>query len=390
MLKRNDKCSCGSGKKYKNCCMNKLNKQDRALEMNDKALEKKKEKNDRNYRDAIIKLNECIEDLIVKNKDIAEHEKLARKNFFNEKNEDNFVANRFFASYFSYDYSIGRDLTPALYVINNYRFTNEERNIIYNCVRSYTSLFVIDKISGNEVIIKDLFTQKLYNTLDAKILGDFKVGDYIIARPVLIHGTYSLIDLTIRIQEDTKNVIYDNLVDAYLKNTGYTEIKKDIEVYVALNSLYFYLYMIQLLELSNYGGASTEETGDVEVVSDEEESDLVEEVSIDNSENSIANESKIEENTSSVENGLNSDDKVLEMVKSVVSDESELSEISGIWNKAVGSLKITGTENGWAAGLEYNFRKSKGESVTQNDIAKKYGVSSSTLAKRNKEISSVL
>ena len=38
----------------------------------------------------------------------------------------------------------------------------------------------------------------------------------------------------------------------------------------------------------------------------------------------------------------------------------------------------------------YYYRKSIGESITQNSIAQKYDVSTSTLAKRNKEILAVV
>lgn len=386
MLKRNDKCSCGSGKKFKNCCMNKSNIEDRVFQINDKALEKKKEKNDKKYRETILKLNDCIENLIEVDETVANAEKEARKEFFNDKNIDNFVANRFFASYFSYDYAVGKNTTPAILAMSKYKFTNDERRIIGNCVNSYTSLFEINKISGNEVVIKDLFTEKLYKTLDAKILGDFSVGDYIIARPVFIDDAYSLIDLTIRIQEDTKDVIYTNLVEAYKKNSGNTEIKKDIEIFVALNSLYFYLYMIQLLELSNYGNPEQSAGSDKDVKNDE----VAENTESDSKKTDSLEENKASgsENNSKVE--ISSDDKVMALVSDVVKDSSIIGEILSIWSKIQGSLKITGAENGWAAGLEYYYRKSIGESITQNDIAKKYSVSTSTLAKRNKDISSVL
>lgn len=366
--------------------MNKENKQDKVFEINNKALEKKKEKNDKIYREAILKLNECIEDLIQKHPEIEEKEKEARKDFFNEKNEDNFVANRFFASYFSYDYAIGKDTTPAIMALNNYKFGNTDRRVIYNCIKSYTSLFVIDKIHGKEVVIKDLFTQKLYNTLDAKILGDFNVGDFIIARPVLIEDTYCLIDLTIRIQKETKDLIYDNLVQAYKKSYGYDDIKSDIEYFVALNSLYFYLYMIQLLEMSNYGTAEKSEE-----ISDSKAESKVEEVeSISSDEKSKEDTSSKAEDSKDEEVLSNEDDVVISLIKENIGDNAMFDAVVSLWNQVSSNLKITGAENGWAAGLEYNYRKSIGDSSTQNDIAKKYGVSTSTLAKRNKEIASAM
>lgn len=144
--------------------------------------------------------------------------------------------------------------------------------------------------------------------------------------------------------------------------------------------------MIQLLELSNYGNPEQSAGSDKDVKNDE----VAENTESDSKKTDSLEENKASgsENNSKVE--ISSDDKVMALVSDVVKDSSIIGEISSIWSKIQGSLKITGAENGWAAGLEYYYRKSIGESITQNDIAKKYSVSTSTLAKRNKDISSVL
>ena len=46
----------------------------------------------------------------------------------------------------------------------------------------------------------------------------------------------------------------------------------------------------------------------------------------------------------------------------------------------------TGSESGWAAAIEYDVKKGIDDSVTQEQIAKKYNVSARTLGKRYKEL----
>ena len=380
MLKRNDKCYCGSGKKYKNCCMEK-DKLGKVQQMNNDALDKKKARIDKKYTESIVKLSAYLEELILNNESFAKYEEEARKAFFDEKSETTMVANRFFASYFSYDYLIGREMTPALYVLNKKKFSNAEKKVIYNCVNSYPSLFEIDSISGREVVIKDAFSGRKFSTLDSKILGEFNKGDYIIARPVLIEDTYILIDLTIRIQNETKDVIYNSIMEAYEANKT---SNMSIEYFVYMNTLFFYKYMVQLLQMSNYAEEveGAEENNDTEDIEAEELVEKAAKISEENIE-----EVKESENT---EEASEETDEVAKLVQANIEDKSILEGALNVWKTVASKTEITGSENGWAAGLEYHYRKSLGETVTQNEVAKNYGVSSSTLAKRNKEITAIV
>ncbi|MBC2575398.1 SEC-C domain-containing protein [Peptostreptococcus canis] len=357
MLKRNDKCHCGSGKKYKKCCM-ESDKAKAAKEKKDNILEQKKEKADKLYTDSILKLSAYLEEFINENEEFAKMEEKTREDFFDDMIVRNIAANRFFASYFSYDCYVDENNTPAMYVLKNKNFTKEESNIVVNCINSYPSLFEIARAEDKMVVIKDIFTGIEYNTLDSKILGDFEVGNYLLGRPVRIGDIYILIDLTIRIQEETKNVIYNTLMDVYNKNK---ESVPSIEYFVFINSLFFYKYMLQLLQLSDYKDEELEES-----LNDMEDSDD-KDVNLENEEDSL-----------------------IKLLSDNVEDESALQGMIEIWNKISSSANYKGFENGWAAGLEYYYRKENGIGGTQNAVANVYGVSTSTLAKRNKEISALV
>ena len=366
MLKRNDLCHCGSGKKYKNCCLEK-DRLGRVDELNKKALLDKKDKIDRKYTTTIVKLGSHLEELIEKDDNFAKMEEESRNDLFGDMLTSNIASNRFFASYFSYDYMMDRDTTPALYTINKFRFSQEERNIVHSCVNSYPSLFTIDKIGEVEVVVKDMFTGHEYKTLDSKILGNFAIGDYILGRPVKIGDIYVLIDLTIRIQEETKNMIYDAIMKAYEENK---EKVVSLEYFVAMNSLFFYKYMLQLLQISDYKDNDLEESLN----------------SIEDQDDSIAS---VESSGIDMER-KNEDTAVLEQIlKEKILDEDIYKGVMRLWLDIADKMSIGGSENGWAAGLEYYYKKQNGIVATQSAIAKEYGVSTSTLAKRNKEISAV-
>lgn len=376
MLKRNDKCYCGSGKKYKNCCMEK-DKEQKILRLNNEALDSKKEKIDKKYTGAIIKLSGYLEELIVGDEKFAKYEEEARNAFFDDNIENNMIANRFFASYFSYDYAIGRDVTPAVYVANTKKFTNSEKQVINSCVNSYPSMFEIDSISGREVIIKDVFSNRKFNTLDSKILGEFNVGDYILARPIYVEDTYVLIDLTIRIQKETKDIMYNSIMEAF-ETSKKANPNLSIDYFVMLNTLFFYKYMIQLLQASSYSEAKEELL----------EAAGSEEVEVKNEEVEQSSEKDVE--AGKVEEASKEDDKVAGLIRENMSGSEHLEGALNMWNSVSSKIQLTGSENGWAAGFEYYYRKANGENVTQNEVAKGYGVSSSTLAKRNKEISALV
>ena len=57
------------------------------------------------------------------------------------------------------------------------------------------------------------------------------------------------------------------------------------------------------------------------------------------------------------------------------------------WNEfkeANGEVK--GSENGWAAAVEYYIKKDAGEAITQAEVSEKYEISPRTLGKRYKEL----
>ena len=128
--------------------------------------------------------------------------------------------------------------------------------------------------------------------------------------------------------------------------------------------------MLQLLQISDYKDNELEETLE----------------SIEDQEDKVATL----ESSKVVREGQNEDTLNLDHIfKEKIKDEEIYKGIMRLWIDIADKINIGGSENGWAAGLEYYYKKQNDIAATQSAIAKEYGVSTSTLAKRNKEISAV-
>lgn len=388
MLGRNELCHCGSGKKYKKCCMEK----DLAKKAKE-AFEDKKNRIREAYASTVTKLNEKVDALLLSNEEYKSREDSCREEFFgvfsdndslNEARKDSTsAANRFFASYFIYDYPIVDNVSFAEMAVRGGDFTQEELNIVDALINSYPGMYDIAKKDEDFIVLRDSLSGKEYTTIDGELLKDFEIGDTILGRPVKIEDSYLLIDMTIRILPSIKEVISSNLVKEYEKLDSN---KIGMDTFISLNSLYFYRYMVYLLDTieSDKEGNNSES---VDILK-EDSSESNEKVDTSDLDGILDDEKEVLDKMSESELGIS--EKIADIIKNKVSDSQELKDILNTVDIVSKNIAISGKEEGWAAGFEYYFKKSSGISTTQGELAKKYGVSASTLARRYKEIDAVL
>ena len=68
-------------------------------------------------------------------------------------------------------------------------------------------------------------------------------------------------------------------------------------------------------------------------------------------------------------------------------EEEYLKSCIDFWNEFKNTNgEVKGSENGWAAAIEYHIKKVNGQTITQAQISKKYEISPSTLGKRYKDL----
>lgn len=341
MLGRNDLCPCGSGKKYKRCCLNKDIASERAG--------RKVGLSQKQYYELYSKLYEFSKDERFK----AEYDRARETFFIIEDEEVNSKFERFFNTYFIQDHIMENKkvMTVEFFEENKENLDMSERDILRSLFESYVSVYEVKEIQEERILLKDCLNDIELYTEDINLLKDFKVGSPMIARVVKVGGVNVLIDITISISEAIKDTIVNDIKALFAQ---YEDIYKDMKTFLIHHTHILYKYIQQLLEpsiaeyLKNQRAEKASKAETVEV--------------------------------------CENDDKVITMLKQNIEDELLQSGID-FWNGYEASNgEVKGAENGWAAGVEYYVKKEAGQSITQAQIAKKYEISPSTLGKRYKDL----
>lgn len=343
MLGRNELCPCGSGMKYKKCCLNK-----------DVVLERAGRKvvlSQKQYSELYTKIYEYSR----QDKFKEEYEKAKEMFYIVEDEAINEKFERFFNTYFVQDHIMEskKVMTVAFYEDNRDKLDTHEVEILRSLFESYVSIYEVKEILDGKILLKDCLSDNEVYTEDVNLLKDFKVGSCMIARIVTIDDTSILIDVTISISESVKDVISNDIMYLFKQ---YEDLYKDIKTFLIHHTHILYKYMQQLLDpnVAEYLRKQKEERM-----------------------NKISEEVAI-----SVED----DCKVCSVLRRNVEQEN-LDACIEFWNeykKANGDVK--GSENGWAAAVEYHINKVNGKNITQAQISKKYEISPSTLGKRYKDL----
>lgn len=338
ILNRNDKCYCGSGKKYKNCCMEKDIERERHTR---RLTEAQKQ-----YAEIYTKIcNYSREDKFKESMESAEE-------IFYMLNSENVKSrfNKFFNTYFISDFVLDNANTITQLYFQENKTTENEKRIMQSMINSFVSIYTIEKKEKERVILKDCFLDEEIITDDINLLKDFSEGDSIIARVVEVSGVNLLIDITVKIVDTTRQFMVDDIERVFKQNESDWPNKK---IFLAYSTHIFYRYLQQLL--------------------DEEVSNYVRE--------SILNKSK-ELKDSNIEE----DNSVRSIINRLVEDEYKEKCLS-FWSEYEEThSEIKGSEFGWAAAIEYTVKKEEGISTTQAQVSKKYEVSPSTIGKRAKEL----
>lgn len=333
---RNDLCYCGSGKKYKNCCM-------------DKDLQK--ERHERRLKEAQKQYAEIYAKLYAysRKEEFKNEYKRAEEIFYILDNEEVKIKfERFFETYYMQDHitESGKVIATKFYNDPEIKLTNNEKLILQSIGNSYISIYDVMKVESDKILLKDCFTGEELYTEETKLLNGFVEGESLMARVVEVSGVNLLIDITVKIIANVKDFIVNDI------NRLFKQYEKDcpnMKLFLSYHTYIFYRYMQQLLDeassaaMRNESGQKKEEPKDNTVVS------ILE---------SIADKECLE--------------KCIETWKSYEESNSE----------------IKGSEYGWAAAVEYFVKKEAGENITQAQISKKYEISPSTLGKRYKELKS--
>ena len=208
MLGRNELCPCGSGKKYKRCCLNKDVVVDRAGRKVGTAQKQ--------YSELYTRIYEYSR----QDKFKEEYEKAKEMFYIVDDEALNSKFDRFFNTYFIQDHIMEskKVMTVAFYEDNRDKVNTNEVKILRNLFESYVSVYEVKEVLDGKILLKDCLTEREVYTEDVKLLADFKVGSSMIARIVDVEDTSILIDITISISDAVKEVIVNDIKTEIIKN----------------------------------------------------------------------------------------------------------------------------------------------------------------------------
>lgn len=341
MIGRNELCPCGSGKKYKKCCLqkNKLIEITKNKTLYAKGL----------YENIENKINEYSR------KEIFSKELNRCKDKFYISDNTDIKINKLFNTYFIYDFitSSNKRLINLFIDENQFTLNKIQKNILRGILKSNISLFNVEQTSITKSIVRDCFTNERITIEDIDLFNNFKSGENIIARLVNIQGMNILVDYCIGLSDENLHIIVDNIKSIYEKQN---KDFKNIKEFLLNNSDLIYQFTQQIL--LNDASYIVKPLNVNNELNDNEEENIQKEDSID----------------------------ICSILKNNI-EEKYLQKSMDLWKSFTDMRKsIKGSENGWAAAIEYYIKKDAGETITQVEISKKYEISPRTLGKRYKEL----
>lgn len=211
MVGRNDLCPCGSGKKYKKCCLVK----DEAKEI---------------AKNRIINGTKKFEGVIQKIKEFSNREEYKdyKNKFEIEFGISNYILENITNVYYLTNYKYNKQTSIMMdYFNRNKNILNKnELSIVENTLNSYMSIYQVKEKDINKILIKDILLDQNVYVEDIELFSVFDVGDYILARIISIDATKIFLDRTTKIDEDTKDKIKKCLESRYEETKKKVKTKK--------------------------------------------------------------------------------------------------------------------------------------------------------------------
>lgn len=338
MIGRNELCPCGSGKKYKKCCLQK----NQSIEFT---------RNKILYAKGLYKNMENKIYEYSKASSLEEHREKCIKKFYISQ-ESNLKIDKLYNTYLIYDYrnDNGNIIINMFSKDNKLALNTSQKNILSSMIKSNVSIFKIEDMTTTKMTIRDYFTDNKLIVEDVDLFKSLNVNENIIGRFVNIQGMNILVDDFVKVSNANIKIILENIKQLYKQNNNMKSIKEML-IY---NSDLIYKFAQQIIL--------------------NDESYIVTPLSF-NMDNINSNKSDCEQNQN-----------IYDILKNNI-EEKYLQKGLDLWKEYSKSNKsIKGSENGWAAAVEYYIKKDAGETITQAQVSEKYEISPRTLGKRYKQL----
>ena len=338
MIGRNELCPCGSGKKYKKCCLQK----NQSIEFT---------RNKILYAKGLYEnMENKIYEYAKSSSFYGDRQKAIQQ--FHISQDSNLKIDKLYNTYFINDYKTinGNTIIERFADNNKLTLNKSQRNVLLSMIKSNIGIFKIEDINATKTILRDYFTDNKITVEDVNLVKNLNKDDSIISRIVNVKGMNIFVQDYVKVTKENMKIILENIKQLY---NNYNKKVKNKKEFLYYNSEIIYNFAQQIIL--------------------NDESYLISPVTLEKTK--LKKESK-------EELGVN----IYDILKNNIEDKY-LQKGLDLWNKFKKSnTSIKGSENGWAAAVEYYIKKDAGETITQAQVSQKYEVSSRTLGKRYKAL----
>ncbi|WP_455544246.1 SEC-C metal-binding domain-containing protein [Intestinibacter sp.] len=210
MVGRNELCPCGSGRKYKKCCLEK----DRAKDIA------------RNR----VKIGETqLESVIQKLAEFSsQYDKVYRNKCEIDFGVSNYELENLMNVYYLANYRYNKQSSIMLDYFNKNKqnISKNDEEIIENTLNSYMSIYQVKEKDINKVLLRDILLNEDVYVEDIDLFSVFKVGESLLARIVTVGDTKIFLDKTVKINESRKIQIKNDIDNRYKQTKKKCKTKK--------------------------------------------------------------------------------------------------------------------------------------------------------------------
>ena len=210
MVGRNELCPCGSGRKYKKCC-----------------LEKDKAKDIARNR---IKLGEKQFDNVITK--ISESTREDYKAYKNKCEVDfgvsSYELENLMNVYYLVNYKYNKQSSLMMNYFNKHKqnINDADAEIIENTLNSYMSVYQVKEKDINKVLLRDIVLNEDVYVEDIDLFSEFKAGDFLLARIIPVGNTKIFVDKVVKINESRKTQIKNDIDNRFKQTKKKCKTKK--------------------------------------------------------------------------------------------------------------------------------------------------------------------
>lgn len=210
MVGRNELCPCGSGRKYKKCCLEK----DRAKDIARNRIKL----GEKQFDNVITKISEST----------SEDYKAYKNKCEIDFGVSSYELENLMNVYYLVNYKYNKQSSLMMNYFNKHKqnINDADTEIIENTLNSYMSVYQVKEKDINKVLLRDILLNEDVYVEDIDLLSEFKAGDFLLARIIPVGNTKIFVDKVIKINESRKTQIKNDIDNRFKQTKKKCKTKK--------------------------------------------------------------------------------------------------------------------------------------------------------------------